>query len=152
MDARKLRNIKADSFAQRAERGNSLTAALDDGFAPIEREDLMDKTLVLVAWEMTPGIQGDYAEVWAIAEMNPEDYVKVKFRDGGRSYDGIPRTLNALRANGITENVTCVLTGEPYEFADKETGEWKSAYRYRLETPAGGKMTSEVPIPDDPNF
>lgn len=150
MDARKLRNISADSFASRTQKGKAVESALDDGFTKAERDDLVGKTLVLVAWEISPGITGDYAEVWAIAEMNPGDHVKVKFQDGGRKSDGIPRTLAALTANGVREDVVCTITDDPYDFEDRNTGEWKVGHTYRFAN-ADGKALTEA-LDDEPNF
>ena len=150
MDARKLRAINADSFDTRARQAKPVEAALDDGFAKAERDDLVGKILILVAWEISPGITGDYAEVWAIAEMNPGDNVKVKFQDGGRKSDGIPRTLAALTANGVRDNVLCTLTDDPYDFEDKQTGEWRVGHTYRFANPSGKPLTDD--LPDEPDF
>lgn len=135
MDARKLRTISVDEFADRVERAQDLTAALDDGFVLTDREEIVGKAMVIVGWELSDGMGGDYVEVWALVMFAPKDVRKIKFRDGGRSFDGIPATLKKLTANGVYGNVRLTLAGEPYEFTDRETGEIRPAVRYTLTDP-----------------
>lgn len=141
MDARKLRKIDASDFMGKLENAQDLTAALDDGFVLTDRQDLIRPEgqtpipLYLVGWETSNGIGGDYVEVWALAMFGDGDVRKVKFRDGGRSFDGIPATLRKLTQNGVYGNVRLVMMGEEYSFFDKETGEPMTACRYTLHDP-----------------
>lgn len=147
MDARKLRRISPDSFAQRKANAKPLAAALDDGFVVTEREDLRGVLLCLVGWEIKQGIGGDYSELWALAQFSETDVRQVKFTDGGRSAMGsITATLRALVQNGITSDVFVVLRGEEYDFTDRDSGVQMSATRWMIVDPAdettdGGGMT-----------
>src|SRR6476660_3001466 len=90
MDARKLRQITPDAYAARKKKAQDLAAAIDDGFTAVQRDEILDMPLVIVAWETEDGFGGSkYSEVWALAEYADGDVRKVKFQDGGRSADGI---------------------------------------------------------------
>jgi hypothetical protein len=144
MDARKLRQIDTDAYTARKKKAQDLSAAIDDGFTSVERDSILDMPLLIVAWETAEGFRGSkYSEVWALAEYGDGDVRKVKFQDGGRSADGITRTLGRLAENGVTGDVVAVLNGERYGFTNDE-GEEDSAMRYTL----GGIVERET----DPDF
>ena len=141
MDARKLRKIDTSDFMGKLENAQDLTAALDDGFVLTDRQDIIRPEgvppvpLYLVGWETSEGIGGDYVEVWALAMFEDGEVSKIKFRDGGRSFDGIPATLKKLTQNGVYGNVRLVMMGEEYPFNDRETGEPMTGWRYTLHDP-----------------
>jgi hypothetical protein len=133
MDARKLRQISADAYVARKKKAQDLAAAIDDGFTAVQRDEILDLPLVIVGWETEEGFGGSkYSEVWALAEYSADgDVRKVKFQDGGRSADGITRTLARLVENGVTGDLVATLKGEPYSFKDDE-GVEVYAMRYTL--------------------
>lgn len=141
MDARKLKRIDTSDPMALFQGATDLTAAQDDGFTLTDREELAGVDggkaipLYLVGWEITDGMGGQYAEVWALAMFAPDDVRKVKFRDGGRSFDGITATLSKLTKNGVYGNVRLIMLGETYNFNDRDTGEAMSAVRYTLHDP-----------------
>lgn len=144
MDARKLRQIDTDAYTARKKNAQDLSAAMDDGFTSVERDSILDMPLLIVAWETAEGFRGSkYSEVWALAEYGDGDVRKVKFQDGGRSADGITRTLGRLAENGVTGDLVATLKGERYGFTNDE-GEEDSAMRYLLEG-----LTAEQ---DEPGF
>lgn len=118
--------------------GKTLAQAQDDGFASVERSELVDQPMLLVKWELNPGIGGaPYARVWArVFDPETGEERKVKFADGGRSFDGIPATLKELERNRVKTNVAVYLRGEEYDFEDSDTGEMKTAVRYTFESPS----------------
>lgn len=127
----------AELFAAKFAASKTLTKARDDGYTLTDRADLVDKPMILEKWELLPGI-GDrpYARVWAhVYNEDTGTVVKVKFEDGGRSFDGIPATLAELQRNRVRTNVAVVLRGEPYDFEDRDTGEMKTAVRYSIVDP-----------------
>lgn len=133
MDARKLRQIDTDAYTARKKNAQDLSAAMDDGFTSVERDSILDMPLLIVAWETAEGFRGSkYSEVWALAEYGDGDVRKVKFQDGGRSADGITRTLGRLVENGVTGDLVATLRGERYGFTNDEGAE-DSAMRYILE-------------------
>jgi hypothetical protein len=134
MDARKLRQISPDAYIARKKKAQDLATAIDDGFTAVQRDEILDLPLVIVAWETEEGFGGSkYSEVWALAEYSADgDVRKVKFQDGGRSADGITRTLARLVENGVTGDLVATLKGEPYTFTDND-GVEVYAMRYTLE-------------------
>lgn len=134
-DVRKLRSVDVSTFGDRVKGSQSLTSALDDGFTLTDRSEITGKPLVIVGWEISAGIGGDYVEVWAMVMFGPEDIRKCKFRDGGRAPEGIPATLRRLTESGITSNVRTIMTSQEYEFTDQTTGEVMAAARYWFEDP-----------------
>jgi hypothetical protein len=133
MDARKLRQISTDTYVARKKKAKDLGAAIDDGFARVERDEILDMPLLIVAWETEEGFGGSkYSEIWTLAEYADGDVRKVKFQDGGRSADGITRTLARLVENGVTGDLVATLRGEPYSFTDDD-GVEVHATRYTLE-------------------
>jgi hypothetical protein len=133
MDARKLRQINTDAYVARKKKAQDLGAAIDDGFTAVQRDEILDMPLVIVAWETEDGFGGSkYSEVWALAEYADGDVRKVKFQDGGRSADGITRTLARLVENGVTGDLVATLRGEQYSFTDDDNMD-RVAMRYTLE-------------------
>jgi hypothetical protein len=148
-DARRLRNIGVESFAQRTAKAKTLRGGLDDGFELVDREDIVYLRLLLVQWEVKPGFSSPYADVWALAEFKPNDIRKVKFRDGGTSPEGIPATLEQLTKNGTGSDVMVALDFQEYDFTDRETGETRVARRYFFTDP---QNQPDDEIPAEPNF
>src|SRR4051794_39916103 len=121
MHKRVLREIDPSTFKSQLTKATPLASALDDGFRQVERDELYGRRLLLVTWELRPGVNHTkdaprwQAQVWAMAERETGDAEKVKFSDAGYStmtMPGIPDTLKALQDNGTTTNVLVVMPGE----------------------------------------
>jgi hypothetical protein len=156
MDKRKLRTIEPGSFKNRLQKSRGLATLLDDGFVEVDREELVGRRMVLVAWQLRPAITAGYeqARIWALVETDEteEGDRKVKFRDAGRGnmlVTGIPETLRDLQDNGTAGDVAVMLRMETYTFEDRDTGEEKAGARFWFDDPEGN------PLPvadDDPDF
>lgn len=155
MDKRKLRGIDPKSFKTKLGKARGLAAALDDGFVDVDREELIGRRMILVAWQLRPGIDPAYesARIWAMVETDEveEGARNVKFRDAGRGnmlVTGIPEMLRDLQDNGTTTDVAVTLRAERYEFTDRETGEDKEGVRYWFQDHEGNELPDGDDSPD----
>lgn len=163
MDTRKLRNISAAGFGARKANVKSLAAALDDGFTDVERDSVVGIEMILVAWEVKPGIGGyESSTVWALADYGDGNARPVKFNDGGRSpYGSITGTLKSLRESGISTDVAVVMDRVTYWFVNGE-GDEQEGKRYTFRDPSAApaedadsfRATEWTPTPDtdEPGF
>ena len=110
---RVLSSVTGDSFASRKKATRSLADAADDGFTLVNREEIDDREMVVVTWEIAPGFGGgDFSTVWAILD----DDRRIKFQDGGTSWTGITATLRELEANGVRGDIFVKLVS--HQFGD----------------------------------
>ena len=139
MDTRKLRKTAPTSFAAARGKATPLRTAADDGFELIagdERSSLANLPMVLVAWELRPGFRensGELATVYAYVPNDDGTPRAVKFIAGGNGLLSIPTILRTMQDNGVTTNVSVIMTAEPYDFYDEEADTNVSAVRYGFE-------------------